>query len=721
MSKTSMPQTIRAGSGPDKVEFHPSRADIWARFAREGGYVDLYRVDAPDLLPDIHTEEQRHSVADLPEIHTASQRGRPFRRYFVMHSEAEGAHIISFTVAEQMTDAAPIAVLRADCLRAHKVLNTLEQCDAGKQGRGESVVGGLWQKAADLATRLAFAGPILRLPNEPTAIRDFREARRAVQEMLAWRDGHDPECIRPLTDRLAQMRQACLDEQDILQRLACTGRQTPADWRSYIDGLVAEWRDRLRGEIPPPPLPTLTTAAEALRAIDALLGCIDAELRRAADARAGTDPQRKQTSMTNPFHAQLINVAPQFESGRRAHPNVWMLEAAYHLGSDAWTVAVQGLGPSGEYAYQEPCPRPAVHELYMTALVMWMHRSRSRPLLSVSEAASSARLIVLRRSNPHPITPEVGKYNSWEQAIYLFGASEDVDAFSALAADAGALVDSTADCPPFNSHLEGICLHSDAVSQWCARVHAVIEQARPTCLWLSPPMRGGFEVRCLLDLDPWQASVLATHLLQQEEAHKKQPADGLQLTPGGGRGALPAPATTEGPETGMSWQDARDRMERLRAQGEPWTSYQKLAAQIGCSTATLYKAIQRTPELSTWAGRQPAAAPRAQSISDVVTDHTAQSTEPDPADDVAAQLRKAVEEAGPDERAFLHEMGAASREFQCWYIDQTKNAQSEHRKKWTQYVKDDSTVRAWFLAMSPTDQIAFFNDPDRRRKTFPRV
>src|SRR5262249_37444369 len=37
----------------------------------------------------------------------------------------------------------------------------------------------------------------------------------------------------------------------------------------------------------------------------------------------------------------------------------------------------------------------------------------------------------------------------------------------------------------------------------------------------------------------------------------------------------------------LTWQDAAERMTRLRAQGDPWTSQRKIAEQIGCSTTTV--------------------------------------------------------------------------------------------------------------------------------------
>jgi len=114
----------------------------------------------------------------------------------------------------------------------------------------------------------------------------------------------------------------------------------------------------------------------------------------------------------------------------------------------------------------------------------------------------------------------------------------------------------------------------------------------------------------------------------------------------------PNPPGDEAP-AGMTWQEAAERMERLRSQGEPWTSHHRLAEQFSCSSRTIYKAIKATPELQAWAKRPTATAPKAQSLNDVLTDHAAQRSEPDPADDAA--IREYLEsDITPEERAFFH-------------------------------------------------------------------
>ncbi len=115
----------------------------------------------------------------------------------------------------------------------------------------------------------------------------------------------------------------------------------------------------------------------------------------------------------------------------------------------------------------------------------------------------------------------------------------------------------------------------------------------------------------------------------------------------------------------VSWQEAAERMERLRQQGEQFTSQPKLAEQFGCSSGTINKAIRNTQALHAWA--RVGAIPKAQSINAVVTDSKPQERELGPEDEAA--IREFIETANTE-------------------------------------------TRAWFLALSPSDQIAYLNDPD---------
>jgi hypothetical protein len=140
--------------------------------------------------------------------------------------------------------------------------------------------------------------------------------------------------------------------------------------------------------------------------------------------------------------------------------------------------------------------------------------------------------------------------------------------------------------------------------------------------------------------------------------------------------AAPESVSRERPDKpSMTWQEAAERLKRLRAQGEPWTSYRKLAEQLACSPSVVYKAIQQTSELHSWAKRLTAAAPTAQSINDAVTDSKAQHREPNPEDDAA--IREYIESADPE-------------------------------------------TKAWFLALSLEEQLDFLDDPDKHRKILGR-
>jgi hypothetical protein len=131
------------------------------------------------------------------------------------------------------------------------------------------------------------------------------------------------------------------------------------------------------------------------------------------------------------------------------------------------------------------------------------------------------------------------------------------------------------------------------------------------------------------------------------------------------------------PATGMPWQEAAERLENLRSQGEPFTSQQKLAKQLLCSSQTINKAIHNTPSLKVWANveQKKSVIPKAQSINEVVTDRTPQSQEIDPVDEAA--IREFIEKADPE-------------------------------------------TKAWFLALSQEDQLAYLDDPGQYPKILGR-
>jgi hypothetical protein len=180
---------------------------------------------------------------------------------------------------------------------------------------------------------------------------------------------------------------------------------------------------------------------------------------------------------------------------------------------------------------------------------------------------------------------------------------------------------------------------------------------------------------------------------------------------------------TETASGGMKWQEAADRMERLRKQGVAFTSQHALAKSVGCSSGTINKAIRNTLSLRPWAKPQPA--PRAeQSLDNEEADikkDLAQHSEPDPAGGAAdAELRAVFENADPEERAFLNEITGASPQFMLWYIEQTAPRRKACRDQWAKTTASDPTVKVWFLGLTAADQLAYFDDPGSHPINFPR-
>src|SRR5262249_31128139 len=120
----------------------------------------------------------------------------------------------------------------------------------------------------------------------------------------------------------------------------------------------------------------------------------------------------------------------------------------------------------------------------------------------------------------------------------------------------------------------------------------------------------------------------------------------------------------------------------------------------------------QTPSLQAWAKR-PDAAPRAQSLTPILTDRTAQRCESSPED--GASIREWLENADAAGRAFFNGL---SCEQQLWFLDQPEKIQ----KKWRGFIEEsDPPVRPWFLKLSVEDQLVFLNDPDQHRKILGRA
>jgi len=120
---------------------------------------------------------------------------------------------------------------------------------------------------------------------------------------------------------------------------------------------------------------------------------------------------------------------------------------------------------------------------------------------------------------------------------------------------------------------------------------------------------------------------------------------------------------------GQIWQEVQAELERLRLQGERYSSQQKLADRIGCTKFLVQKAIANGPvELREWASRQRGASRKnaSQKAAAAAFDKTPQGREDDPAEklhdcDVDIVLAKLLDEASPKERARINGMTPAEK------------------------------------------------------------
>jgi hypothetical protein len=120
--------------------------------------------------------------------------------------------------------------------------------------------------------------------------------------------------------------------------------------------------------------------------------------------------------------------------------------------------------------------------------------------------------------------------------------------------------------------------------------------------------------------------------------------------------------------TDTDWGEVQGRLLTKWERAEPYTSLRKLAVELGCSDATIRKAIEQSDTLKGWKARSmgPKAAPKATDLGAVVRDNTRQTTEPGPDqvlpdDDVDATMARLIDQARPDERAKLNALDDAGR------------------------------------------------------------
>jgi len=103
------------------------------------------------------------------------------------------------------------------------------------------------------------------------------------------------------------------------------------------------------------------------------------------------------------------------------------------------------------------------------------------------------------------------------------------------------------------------------------------------------------------------------------------------------------------------WRDVRDQLLKFCNAGEPYTTQQALAHRLGCSPSTINKAISGMRALREWKKRHAKRTPKAQSITEVVTDQKRDEREPDPSavltdDEVDSTMAKLIAQAETRER-----------------------------------------------------------------------
>jgi hypothetical protein len=207
---------------------------------------------------------------------------------------------------------------------------------------------------------------------------------------------------------------------------------------------------------------------------------------------------------------------------------------------------------------------------------------------------------------------------------------------------------------------------------------------------------GELHCRGLIDLDRDRPRLSFDGEQELQKLREAEKSSAIAPPPGDdppqpGGTATPAAGDTEtlpseGKRHGMSVEDVAERLNRLRLQGEPWTSQEKVAKRIGCSSSTVNKAIDTTTiaELKAWA--KPEAAPRAvgqgQSPGPGAGELAPVSREPDPANAAAEDELRDLAENADAEQAFRDEMRSRANDFLLLYMKQNPGVRRACRQRW---------------------------------------
>jgi hypothetical protein len=214
--------------------------------------------------------------------------------------------------------------------------------------------------------------------------------------------------------------------------------------------------------------------------------------------------------------AQMADLAPKFEAGRDAHPNVWIMVAVGNRESYPPLPLLFMRAHSPIWRRWES--RAAGVEKRSRVLRAWSASFQPQPDVSDAER----RPIPLWRPEAAATSPAQGQPASREETAHFFGYTRDIEAFVVVAEYAGSLLDSTAECPPVNPLLAGAACNSVPLARWIARIYATLNEHYPALILRPPPTTDGNE---LYVIDPWEASVLTIRWLQtQARAVAQRPA-----------------------------------------------------------------------------------------------------------------------------------------------------------------------------------------------------
>ena len=145
-----------------------------------------------------------------------------------------------------------------------------------------------------------------------------------------------------------------------------------------------------------------------------------------------------------------------------------------------------------------------------------------------------------------------------------------------------------------------------------------------------------------------------------------------------GESTIPPEPDELAKSSGMTWQEAAERMKRMFEQGVKYTSQRKIAKKFVCSSRTINTAVHSSLRLKKWAGLDKQSKPRAKTLTAPITDRTPLSPELSPEDE--ASISEYRETANEEKLTFFD---ALSPSEQVWFLDNPeKHGLDDTPKSW---------------------------------------